>query len=134
MSEEPSAKKLLFVCPDNAARSQIAEALARMYGGTAVEAFSAGVRPAAALDPRAVEFMGDCGYDLAAHFPKGLGDVPAEVFDAAITIDCGPPRPPVRAGRCEHWEIPLPDPGSPEDFRAMGVLLEKRIRDLLGGL
>lgn len=134
MSEEPSPNKILFVCPDNAARSQIAEALARMYGGTAVEAFSAGVRPAAGLDPRAVGFMGDCGYDLAAHFPKGLGDVPGEVFDVAVTIDCRPPQPPVRAARREHWEIPLPDRASPEDFRAMGVLIENRVRGLLGGL
>lgn len=134
MTNAPPPKKILFVCSDNAFRSQIAEALARMYGGNAVEVFSAGLSPAAEVDPQAVDFMADCGYDLEAHFPKSLGDIPPDFFDAAVWLDCGSPDGTVRAGRRLHWEIGLPESKSPEECRAIGVWIESRVRALLTDL
>ena len=47
-------KRVLFVCVENCNRSQMAEALARLYGAGQAEAFSAGCRPAASIHPKAI--------------------------------------------------------------------------------
>jgi len=57
-------KRLLFVCVENSNRSQMAQAFARLHGGDAVQAESAGSRPSGVVNPRAIEFMAERGYDL----------------------------------------------------------------------
>jgi protein-tyrosine-phosphatase len=54
-------KRMLFVCVENANRSQMAEAFARMLGGSAVEAYSAGSRPSGVVNPKAIESMRELG-------------------------------------------------------------------------
>ena len=63
-------RRVLFVCVENSNRSQMAEAFARRHGG--VEAHSAGSRPSGKVNPRAVQFMREVGYDLTAHQSKSL--------------------------------------------------------------
>ncbi|MFZ4647396.1 MAG: arsenate reductase ArsC, partial [Gemmataceae bacterium] len=60
-----SKKVLLFVCVENANRSQMAEAFARIHGGEHVEPYSAGSKPSGVINPRAIEFMAEKGYDLS---------------------------------------------------------------------
>lgn len=86
------------------------------------------------MDSRAVEFMRDCGYDLTAHFPKQLGELPPEVFEVVVTMGDQGAEPVVRAKRSEEWNVPSPDILSPDEFRAMGVLIEEEVRHLLNGL
>src|SRR5215203_755109 len=99
-------KTVLFVCVENSNRSQMAEAFARLHGGAAVEAISAGSRPSGQVNPRAVEFMAERGYDLTRHSSKSLDDVPPGGFDAAITMGCGDACPMVAATTREDWGIP----------------------------
>src|SRR5216117_722664 len=82
-------KRLLFVCVENSNRSQMAEAFARIHGGSAVEAYSAGSRPSGRVNPKAIEAMKERGYDLTAHRSKGLADLEGIEFDAAVTMGCG---------------------------------------------
>ncbi|HEV3116829.1 MAG TPA: arsenate reductase ArsC, partial [Gemmataceae bacterium] len=70
------SKRVLFVCVENSNRSQMAEAFARIHGRNAVEAHSAGSRPSGKVNPRAVAFMREVGYDLTQHRSKGLSDLP----------------------------------------------------------
>ena len=67
-----SKKVLLFVCVENANRSQMAEAFARIHGGEHVEPYSAGSKPSGVVNPRAIEFMAEKGYDLSKHDSKTL--------------------------------------------------------------
>ena len=60
-------KKLLFVCVENANRSQMSQAFARMLGGDKVEAYSAGSRPSGVVNPKAIAAMKELGYDLTSH-------------------------------------------------------------------
>src|ERR687885_19040 len=60
-------KRILFVCVENANRSQMAEAFARLHGGNRVEAYSAGSRPSGKVNARAVQFMREVGYDPTEH-------------------------------------------------------------------
>lgn len=65
-------KKLLFVCVENAGRSQMAEAFARHYGKGNLEAHSAGTKPASRVNPTVAAVMKEKGIDLSRNQPKML--------------------------------------------------------------
>jgi protein-tyrosine-phosphatase len=128
-------KRVLFVCVENSNRSQMAEAFARMHGAGRVEAHSAGSRPSGRVNPRAVEFMAERGYDLTAHQSKALTDLPAVEFDVVVGMGCGDEGCPlVRAKRHEEWDIPDPKELPPEQYRAVRDLIESRVKELLARL
>jgi protein-tyrosine-phosphatase len=87
---------VLFVCVENSCRSQMAEAFARMHGTGVVEAYSSGSRPSGKVNPRAIEFMQERGYDLNRHASKPLSANPDVEYDFAITMGCGDECPLVR--------------------------------------
>ena len=120
--------KLLFVCVENACRSQIAEAFARMAGA---EAYSAGSRPSGRVHPKAIESMQEVGYDLNAHRSKPSAELPDVEFDVAVTMGCGDACPSVRARRQEDWEIPDPKEMAPEQFRAVRDEIRRRVGELV---
>jgi arsenate reductase (thioredoxin) len=127
-------RRILFVCVENSNRSQMAEAFARLHGGGRVEAYSAGSRPSGRVNPRAVEFMAERGYDLARHRSKGLTEIPDVEYDAAVTMGCGDECPLVRTRRREDWGIPDPKEMPPEQFREVRDLIEKKVKELLASL
>src|SRR3954468_8146105 len=104
-------RRLLFVCVDNASRSPLAEALARIWAQGAVEAHSAGIRPAKALDPNAVAVMSELrserGDELADPAPQPVHAFAGTRFDLVVGIGCAPPAG-LSAQRTERWEIPDP--------------------------
>ena len=129
-----SKKHVLFVCIENSNRSQMAEAFARMHGGAEVEAYSAGSKPSGKVNPRAVEFMKEKGYDLSVHKSKSLTEIPDVEYDAAVTMGCGDACPMVRAKHREDWAIPDPKELSPERYREVRDLIERKVTDLLSRL
>jgi arsenate reductase len=127
-------KRLLFVCVENANRSQLAEAFARIHGGGGIEAFSAGSAPSGRIKAPAIESMREVGYDLESHASKSLDDLPDVEFDVAVTMGCGDACPTVRCRRREDWNIPDPRDLPPEQFRAVRDLIEAKVRALLDSL
>jgi arsenate reductase len=127
-------KTILFVCVENSNRSQMAEAFARMHGGDGVEAASAGSRPSGRINPKAIEAMSELGYDLTTHSSKGLDDFNGRSVDVAVTMGCGDECPLVLAGRREDWQIPDPREMSPEEFRVVRDMIEKKVLTLLASL
>ena len=132
MSSQP--KRVLFVCVENSNRSQMAEAFARMHGGERVEAYSSGSRPSGTVNPRAVEFMREVGYDLSTHSSKPLTEIPQVEYHAAVTMGCGDECPTVRAKLRADWGIPDPKELSAEGFREIRDLIERKVKELLGML
>ena len=96
-------KRVLFVCVENANRSQMAEAFAHIHGGDRIDALSAGSQPSGQINPKAVRFMAELGYDLNTHASKSLDAIEGE-FDAVITMGCGDSCPWVPARRREDWQ------------------------------
>ena len=123
-------RRILFVCVENSNRSQMAEAFARMHGGPGVEALSAGSRPSGRINPKAVRFMAERGYDLATHASKSLAEVSGE-FDAVVTMGCGDECPWVPAKRREDWALPDPKDLDDDGYRAVRDEIERRVRALL---
>ncbi len=124
-------KTVLFVCVENSNRSQMAEAFARMHGAGRVEAASAGSRPSGMVNPKAVVAMKELGYDLAEHRSKGLDDFNGRNIDVAVTMGCGDECPLVLAGQRVDWKIPDPRDMTPEEFRGVRDLIERKVKDLL---
>ena len=130
--QESASTRVVFVCVENSNRSQMAEAFARIHGGVAVEAYSAGSRPSGKVNPRAIESMSEKGYDLSAHNSKSLDDLPEGDYAAAVTMGCGDACPHLQASLREDWSIPDPRDMPPEEFREVRDLIEEKVRDLLG--
>jgi protein-tyrosine-phosphatase/DNA-binding transcriptional ArsR family regulator len=140
-----AAVRVLFLCTGNSARSQMAEALARVRSGGAVEAHSAGSRPKP-LHPTAVRVMGDeHGIDLRGHRPKHLDVFADERFDRIVTL-CDRvrevcPELPGDPGKI-HWSIPDPAAGQADGddgatypaFQRTAAELETRVGFLLAAL
>ena len=124
-------KRVLFVCVENANRSQMAEAFARMLAGPSVEAFSAGSRPSGQVNPKAVASMRELGYDLSAHGSNSLDDLPDVEFDFVATMGCGDACPMVKATQRADWSIPDPKHLAPDDFRGVRDLIRDKVRTAL---
>ena len=68
--------KIVFVCVENARRSQMAQGFAEAFGKGKVEVYSAGSRPTSAIDPLVIEVMKEKAIDLSGRQPKSLNDLP----------------------------------------------------------
>ena len=99
---------VLFVCIQNAGRSQMAEALFTQAAGTDHNARSAGSRPAARIHPEVVEVMRELDVDLAGNVPHKLDRADMEWADLVVTMGCGDECPYVPGKRYLDWELTDP--------------------------
>ena len=123
--------KILFVCIENAGRSQLAQAFARKWAPPGIEAFSAGSKPASSVHPVAVDALREKGIDIRGEIPKGFGDLPEGPFDLVIGMGCGDACPVTRARKVLNWEIPNPKGQPLEEVRLIRDDIESRVRALL---
>lgn len=123
--------KFLFVCVENANRSQMAQAFATLHGGHQVAAFSAGSRPSGVINPKAIAAMAELGYDLNAHASKSLEEVQNQQFDYVVTMGCGDACPFIAARHRLDWQIPDPKHLEPAEFRQVRDLVERQVLALL---
>ena len=81
-------KKILFVCVENAGRSQMAEAFAKKYGADRVVVSSAGNKPAEKVNPVVLEVMKEKGIDISNNKPKLITFQMANDSDLIVTMGC----------------------------------------------
>ena len=125
-------KKVLFVCIENANRSQMSQAFAKMYGGANVEAYSAGSKPSGIVNPKAIAAMKELGYDLNQHDSKSLEEVKQYApFDAVVTMGCGDACPWMPAKQFIDWQIPDPKNMEPEEFNKVRDMIGEKVKLLL---
>ena len=129
MSKEK--KKILFVCVENARRSQMAEGFANAFGQGKLEVYSAGSRPSLEIDPLVIEVMKEKRIDLTAKRPKGLNDLPPIEMDYLITMGCEEVCPAVLAKKIMEWKIPDPKGKSIDFFREVRDIIEGKLKSLL---
>ena len=125
-------KKILFVCIENSNRSQMSQAFAKILGGDSVEAYSAGSKPSGIVNPKAIEAMGQLGYDLSTHDSKTLDEVKIFApFDAVVTMGCGDACPWMPAKRFIDWQIPDPKNMEPGAFNEVRDLIKRKVEELI---
>lgn len=100
--------EVLFVCVQNAGRSQLAAALLRQMTGDRVHVRTAGSKPSDQIDPLVVEALDEIGVPVVAEFPKPLTDEVVQAADVVITMGCGDACP-IYSGR-RYLDWPIPDP------------------------
>jgi len=81
-------KKILFVCVENAGRSQMAEAFAKKFGSDEFAVSSAGNKPAEKVNPVVAEVMIEKGIDISTNKPKMLTFQMAQDADLIVTMGC----------------------------------------------
>lgn len=123
--------KILFVCVENARRSQMAEAFAKAFGKGEIEVYSAGSHPSSTIDPLVIKVMKEKGIDLSGNRPRGLNDLPPIEMDYLVTMGCEETCPAIPAKKIIEWEIPDPKGKSIDVFREVRDLIEDKVRGLL---
>jgi arsenate reductase (thioredoxin) len=126
--------KVLFVCVQNAGRSQIAQALFEREVAGRHKARSAGSRPAERVHPEVVDAMRELGLEVAGRTPHRLDRADLEWADRVVTMGCGDECPVVPGKRYEDWELPDPAGAPLEEVRAVRDEIDRRIRALVAEL
>ena len=124
-------RKIVFVCVENARRSQMAQGFAEAFGKGKVEVYSAGSRPTSAIDPHVIEVMKEKAIDHSGRQPKSLNDLPPIEMDYLVTMGCEETCPAVLSKRTLDWNIPDPKGKSINVFREVRDLIEGKVRSLL---
>jgi len=116
-------KRVLFVCVENAGRSQMAEAFANHYGRGKLVASSAGIMLADRVNPLVVEVMKEKGIDISMNKPKLLTMQMAEDADQIITMGCSVEKfcPAPLLKNVIDWEL--------EDPKGKPIEIVRKIRD-----
>ena len=127
-------KKVLFVCVENARRSQMAEAFFNKLAKGQAAAVSAGDRPASKVDEKAVEVMKEIAIDITKQRPKALIMKLVEEADVVITMGCGADVCPVVPKRVEEWKIEDPAGKPIAKFREVRNEIRKRVEKLVEAL
>jgi arsenate reductase len=121
--------RVLFLCTENACRSQMAEGLVNHDLAGQVQAFSAGVRPSR-VNPRAVQAMAELGIDISQQRSKSVDDLAGEEFDLVITVcDQAQQQCPFFPGDTEVRHVGFPDPARATGTEAEIMAVFRQVRD-----
>jgi arsenate reductase len=126
--------EVLFVCVQNAGRSQMAAGLVRFRSGDRVHVRSAGSDPAETINPAVVEAMAELGVDMSEEFPKPLTDEVVRAADVVITMGCGDACPIYPGKRYEDWAVDDPADADLDGVRRIRDKIDRRVQVLIGEL
>ncbi|NJD75683.1 MAG: arsenate reductase ArsC [Candidatus Methanoperedens sp.] len=123
-------RKVLFVCVENACRSQMAEAFFNKYAKNTI-AYSAGSAPAENIDPKTVELMKEKGIDLTNKKTTNFNSLPIENFDFIITMGCRDVCPITPKEKTIKWDIECPKGLPTQKYRDVRDLIETKVKRLI---
>lgn len=126
--------EVLFVCEQNAGRSQMAAVLTAHLSGGRVHVRSAGSMPAHELNPEVVAAMAELGLDMSHEFPKPLTDDVVQAADVVITMGCGDACPVYPGKRYQDWELADPQDQPIQAVREIRDDVQEHVRALLNSL
>jgi len=126
-------KKALFVCVENAGRSQMAEAFAKHYGKGKIEALSAGTMPSKEVNPLVIKVMREKEIDISRNKPKLIDTQMVQEADTIIVMGCDArgfcPAPLLK--KVVDWELEDPKGKPIEKIREIRDEIERRVRKLI---
>lgn len=122
---------VLFVCVQNAGRSQMASAILRTLAGDRVRVLTAGSEPAGTINPLIVAALDEIGIAVGGEYPKPLTDEVVRASDYVITMGCGDACPIYPGRRYLDWDLPDPATLPMDGVRAVRDDIDRRVRELL---
>jgi arsenate reductase (thioredoxin) len=125
---------VLFVCRQNAGRSQMSQALFTRAADGRHRALSAGTTPADQVHPKVVTVMSELGIDLSDRTPQALTRELAEQADLVITMGCGDECPFIPGKRYIDWDLTDPSGQPLDQVRAIRDEIGDRVAALAAEL
>jgi ArsR family transcriptional regulator len=126
--------EVLFVCVENAGRSQLAAGILRQLAGDRVLVRTAGSAPIGAVRTTVVAALDEIGVSLGGEFPKPLTDEAVRAADVVVTMGCGDACPVYPGRRYLDWDLEDPVGKPLETVRGIRDDIEVRVRGLLAEL
>jgi arsenate reductase len=123
--------KVLFVCKQNAGRSQMSDALFQRAANGRHESRSAGTRPAEQVHPVVAEAMRELGIDVSGNRPQKLTDDLAQWADLVVTMGCGDECPYIPGKRYIDWDLLDPAELPIEQVRVVRNDIKARVSNLV---
>lgn len=123
--------KVAFICVHNSCRSQMAEALGRLYGSEIFESFSAGTETKSIINQDAVRIINNL-YNIDMNLTqksKIINDIPN--VDIVVKMGCNVVCPYLPAKHIEDWGLDDPTGKGDEEFIKTAKLIEEKIKDLI---
>ena len=126
--------EVLFVCVQNAGRSQMAAGLVKLRSQGRIHVRSAGSLPAGEVNPAAADALEELGIDMSEEFPKPLTNEVVRAADVVITMGCGDACPIYPGKRYEDWDLDDPEGQDLEAVRRIRDEIDRRVQKLVGEL
>jgi arsenate reductase (thioredoxin) len=132
-SKIKTKKNVLFVCVENAGRSQMAEGLFRKYAPSDYEPLSAGTVPKSQINPLAAEVMREIGIDIGTQKPKELNEEMIKNADKIINMGCMDKNfcPTLFVPKVLDWGIEDPKGKPIEKVREIRDQIEGKIKEMV---
>ena len=128
-------KKILFVCVENAGRSQMAEGFFRKYLPKGFEPISAGTKPSSMINPIVVQVMKEVGIDISNQTPKSISK---DLINNSKMVNMGcmdkKSCPALFLEDVDDWNIPDPKDKQIEQVREIRNQIEKKVKELISNL
>jgi protein-tyrosine-phosphatase len=125
-------KKILFVCVENAGRSQMAEGFFRKYAPGGFEPQSAGTIPTSSVNPVAIQAMKEVGIDISSQKPKTISDSMIKQAETVVNMGCMDKEacPALFVNNILDWSIPDPKGKQIDEVRKIRDIIEKKVLEL----
>ena len=129
-------KKILFVCVENAGRSQMAEGFFRKFAPLEFLPQSAGTKPTNEINPLAVQVMKEVGIDITGQKPKVLSDEMIKKSTKVVNMGCMDKEscPVLFVNNVIDWNIPDPKGKPIEQVRKIRDEIETKVKELVASL
>jgi len=131
LNQNKKQQNIVFVCTENACRSQMAEAFAKILKNRGIEVYSAGSKPTGKINQQAIVSMKALNYDMGKHSSSGMDALPEITFDWLVTMGCGEQCPSIQTKYRVSWNIPDPKNMDPADFDLVRDLIQKNVTHLI---
>lgn len=130
------AKSILFVCVENAGRSQMAEGFFNKYAPKGYEAISAGTKPVSELNPIAVEVMREAGIDISNQKSKELTEDTIRNSSNIVNMGCMEKEscPTLFLQNLLDWNIEDPKNKPIEKVREIRDEIDQRVKELVASI
>lgn len=125
---------VLFLCVQNAGRSQMAMGFFKAIAGDRAIAWSGGSEPAHQINPSAIAAMAERGIDISEEYPKPWTDEVVRAADVVITMGCGDACPIFPGKRYLDWDVADPAGLDVAGIRPIRDDIERRVRHLVDEL
>jgi arsenate reductase (thioredoxin) len=131
-SSNKDEKTVLFVCVENAGRSQMAEGFFKKYAPKGFKSLSAGTKPVYKLNPIVVEAMKEVGIDISKQKSKELTDEMIRECDNVVNMGCMDKNfcPTIWLPKVIEWNLEDPKGKPIEKVREIRNEIEKRTKKL----